>query len=77
MEFRAESRGDERPEAVWIGGRRLAVFEVEDAAVEGPTTAGDPLHRWLDLRLEDGRRVRVAGPQEDGGWAVEELTESR
>jgi hypothetical protein len=77
VECRAESRGEERPVAVWIGGRRLAVTEVEDGAVEGPSVAGAPLRRWLDLRLEDGRGVRVERPLADGEWEVEERTGSR
>ena len=56
--------------AVRIAGRRLVVVEVLDDAVMGPVTAGDVMRRRAEVRLEDGRRLRLTRVLPDGGWQV-------
>ena len=68
--FRSGSTGEERPVAVDIGGRRLAVLELLDDAVVGGTEAGTPCYRRLLVQLADDTVLRLQRRLPDGSWRV-------
>jgi hypothetical protein len=62
-------RGEEIPRSVLLGGRELPVW-VERGWVEQPfAAAGTERRRVFQVRLPDGRRVRLA-QEPDGGWTL-------
>jgi hypothetical protein len=66
----AGGRGDEIPRAVLLGGREVAVW-VERSWIEEPVGSGGGAHRRLfQVRVEDGRRCRLA-QEPDGSWTLE------
>ena len=66
----AGGRGDETPRAVLLGGREVTV-RVERSWIEEPVGSGGTARRRLfQVRLEDGRRCRLAQEQ-DGSWTLE------
>jgi hypothetical protein len=65
----AGGRGEETPRAVLLGGRSVAV-RVERSWVEQPVgAAGTARRRLFQVRLEDGRRCRLA-QEPDGSWTL-------
>lgn len=70
VECRSEESAEQRPVAVWISGRRLAVDEIVDERVLGPLEAGSPLVRVVRLSLENGDRLRAERTLPDGRWRV-------
>jgi hypothetical protein len=66
----AGGRGEETPRAVVLGGVEVPV-RVERGWVEEPVGSGGAERRRVFLvRLDDGRRCRLAqGP--DGSWTME------
>lgn len=66
----AGGRGEETPRAVVLGGVEVPV-RVERSWVEEPVGSGGAERRRVFLvRLDDGRRCRLAqGP--DGSWTME------
>jgi len=70
VECRSESEGEERPVAVWIGGRRVEVERIVADAVIGPAEAGLSVRRQVDAETVDGRRLRVERELPHGEWSV-------
>jgi hypothetical protein len=69
----AGGRGEETPRAVLLGGREVTVG-VERSWIEEPVGSGGTARRRLfQVRLEDGRRCRLAQEQ-DGSWTLENTT---
>jgi hypothetical protein len=65
----AGGRGEEAPRAVLLEGREQPVW-VERGWVEQPLAAsGIERRRVFQVRLADGRRVRLA-QEPDGGWTL-------
>lgn len=71
VSWRAERRGGERPEAVQLAGCWVSVT-VEDAWVEGPLRAGEPLRRVFVVASVKGHRYRIVlasdGREEVAAW---------
>jgi hypothetical protein len=65
----AGGRGDETPRAVLLGGREVTV-RVERSWIEEPVGSGSGARRRMfQVRLEDGRRCRLAQAA-DGSWTL-------
>jgi hypothetical protein len=65
----AGGRGEETPRSVLLEGHDLTVW-VERGWVEQPLAAiGTERRRVFQVRLPDGRRVRLA-QEPDGGWTL-------
>jgi hypothetical protein len=65
----AGGRGEETPRAVLLGGHEVAV-QVERSWIEEPVgSSGTARRRLFQVRLEDGRRCRLAQEQ-DGSWTL-------
>ena len=70
VECRSESRGEERPIAVWFADQRLEIVDVLDRAVITSIEAGEPVRHRLWVELEDGRRCELTRVLPDGVWRV-------
>jgi len=70
VECRSESKGEERPVAVWIGGCRVVVVRIISDAVLGPAEAGLPVRRQVDVDTEDGQSFRLDRELPHGEWRV-------
>jgi hypothetical protein len=65
----AGGRGEETPRSVLLEGRELPVW-VERGWVEQPAAlSGTERRRVFQVRLPDGRRVRLA-QEPNGGWTL-------
>ena len=65
----AGGRGDESPRALLLGGREVPV-RVERGWIEEPVgSSGTARRRIFQVRLEDGRRCRLA-QEPDGSWTL-------
>jgi hypothetical protein len=65
----AGGRGEETPRAVLLGGREVTV-RTEQSWVEEPVRwGGTARRRVFQVRLEDGRRCRLA-QEPDGSWTL-------
>ncbi len=73
VEWRAEARGVERPQALRWGGELLDLV-VHDEWVEGPAAAGDPVVRVFIALDERGRELRIRAAS-DGRTTVEQAME--
>jgi phage tail protein X len=67
---RAESRGEERPVAVTVGGRRIGVVDILERAFVGAADAGEPVRARITVELEDGSVVQLERSPPAGGWRV-------
>jgi hypothetical protein len=66
----AGGRGEETPRAVLLGGREVTVG-VERSWIEEPVgSSGTARRRLFQVRLEDGRRCRLA-QEPDGSWTLD------
>jgi hypothetical protein len=66
----AGGRGEETPRAVLLGGREVTVG-VERSWIEEPVeSSGTARRRMFQVRLEDGRRCRLA-QEPDGSWTLD------
>jgi len=70
VECRSESRGEEKPVAVIIGGERLEIADVLDRALITGIEAGEPVRHRLWVELEDGQRCELTRLMPDGTWMV-------
>jgi hypothetical protein len=70
VECRSESRGEERPIAVWVADLRLEIVDVVDRAIVTSIEAGEPIRHRLWVELEDGRRCELTRTEPDGAWRV-------
>jgi hypothetical protein len=72
----AGGRGDESPRALLLGGREVTV-RVERNWIEEPVgSSGTARRRIFQVRLEDGRRCRLA-QEPDGSWTLARSAWSR
>ena len=72
----AGGRGEETPRAVLLGGREVTV-RVERGWVEEPAgSGGSARRRMFQVRLEDGRRCRLA-QEPDGSWTLAHMESRR
>jgi hypothetical protein len=72
----AGGRGDETPRAVLLAGREVTVW-VERRWLEEPVgSGGSGRRRMFQVRLEDGRRCRLA-QEPDGSWTLVHLPPNR
>jgi hypothetical protein len=70
VECRSESRGEERPIAVWFADQRLEIADVIDHAMVTSIEAGEPVRHRLWVELEDGNRCELTRTKPDGAWRV-------
>jgi hypothetical protein len=70
VECRSESRGEERPIAVWFADQRLEIVDVIDRAIVTSIEAGEPVRHRLWVELEDGKRCELTRIDPDGPWRV-------
>ena len=70
VECRSESRGDEQPIAISIGGERLEIVDIFDRAMITSEEAGQPVRHRLWVELEDGSRLQLIRVLPDGTWRV-------
>jgi len=70
VECRSESRGEDRPVAVWIGGRRFAIARLSREHLAGPREAGGLVRHMAAVTLEDGRLLRLERGLPRGAWRV-------
>ena len=65
----AGGRDDETPRVVLLGGHEV-MLRVERRWIEEPVgTSGGERRRMFQIRLEDGRRCRLA-QEPDGSWTL-------
>jgi len=70
VECRSEGRGEEKPVAVVIGGKRLEIVDVLDRAMITSIEAGKPVRHRIWVELEDGRRCELTRVMPEGRWLV-------
>ena len=70
VECRSEGSAEERPVAVWLGGRRHRVEAVLEDQLLGAVRAGAPNQRRVRLELDDGSRLEARRAVPDGEWRV-------
>ncbi len=70
VECRSEARGEDRPVAVWIGGRRFAIERLSQEHLAGPSEAGGLVRHVATAALEDGRHLRLERTLPEGPWRV-------
>jgi hypothetical protein len=72
----AGGRGDETPRVVLLGGHEV-MLRVERRWIEEPVgTSGGERRRMFQIRLEDGRRCRLA-QEPDGSWTLAHTADGR
>ncbi len=70
VECRAESRAEERPIALNVGGRRFAVVDIVERSLVSEADAGAPVRARFTVELEDGSLVLVERALPAGDWRV-------
>ncbi len=75
VECRAESRGEERPIALTVGGRRIGVTDILERALVTAVDAGAPVRARFTLELEDGSLVLLERLMPTGEWRVWRIDE--
>ena len=70
VECRSESRGEERPIAVWVGDQRLEIVHVLDQAMITTAEAGESVRHRYWVELDDGSRCELTRVMPDGKWLV-------
>lgn len=68
VECWAGSRGDERPAALTLGGRRIGVAGILERTMVTSATAGEPVITRFLVELEDGTKVVLERVMPDGEW---------
>ena len=72
----AGGRGEETPRVVMLGGREVTL-RVERRWIEEPVgSSGGERRRIFQVRLEDGRRWRLA-QEPDGSWTLAHMADGR
>jgi len=74
VECRSEARGEDRPVAVWIGGRRFVIERLSHEHLAGPAEAGGMVRHVASATLEDGRQLRLERRLPEGPWRVTLVT---
>lgn len=67
---RADSRGEQRPLAVTVGGRRLRVAGILEHAIVTAADPGEPVRDRFTIELEDGALVILERRLPAGEWRV-------
>ena len=70
VECRAESRGEEQPIAVVIGGQRFEIVNTLDRVMMTSVEAGQPIRNRLWVEIEDGRKLELSRTLPNGPWRV-------
>jgi len=70
VECRSQSRGDDVPIAIMIGGRRFEIVDTLDRAMVTSVDAGAPVTHRLWVEVDDGRRFELTRTLPDGTWRV-------
>ena len=70
VECRSESRGDERPIALTVGGRRIGIVDILERSFVAAAVAGEPVRARFAVELEDGSRVLLERSLPAGDWRV-------
>jgi hypothetical protein len=70
VDCRSEHTAEERPVAVWLGTDRFTVTEIVDDKVVGPTDAGAPSERRVEVRLSNADLLILQRSLPDGEWRV-------
>ena len=73
VECRSQTRGEDVPVAIVIGGERFAIVDTLDRAMVTGADAGQPVTHRLWVETEDRRRFRLTRVLPDGAWRVEVL----
>jgi hypothetical protein len=72
----AGGRGDETPQVVLLGEQEVTL-RVEGRWIEEPVgSSGSERRRIFQVRLEDGRRCRLA-QEPDGSWTLSHTADGR
>ena len=77
VESRSQSRGDDVPVAIVIGGERFEIVDTLDRAMITSAEAGDPVRHRLWVEASDGRRFELTRILPDGSWRVRIATGER
>ncbi|PWB77713.1 MAG: hypothetical protein C3F15_02790 [Holophagae bacterium] len=70
VECRSESRGEERPIALTVGGRRIGIVDTLERALVSAADAGGPVRARFTVELEDGSLVLLERSLPAGDWRV-------
>jgi hypothetical protein len=70
VECRSQSRGDDVPVAIMIGGERFEIVDTLDRAMVTSVDAGAPVTHRLWVEVDDGRRFELTRTLPDGTWRV-------
>ncbi|NOZ78887.1 MAG: hypothetical protein GXP48_06880 [Acidobacteria bacterium] len=70
VECRSDTKGEERPVAVWIAGERFRVTHLARQHLRGPMKAGAPAFYVATATLRDGRQVKLERKLPGGPWRV-------
>lgn len=70
VECRSETRGEDTPLALWVGGVRLEITDVVDRAILGGAEAGEPLRQRLWVEVATGERFELMRTLPEGRWLV-------
>jgi len=77
VECRSQSRGDDVPVAIVIGGERFEIANTLDRAMITSFEAGDRVRHRLWVEASDGRRFELTRVLPDGSWRVKIATGGR
>ena len=67
---REETRGEEQPVAVIIGGECFEIVGVTDRAMVTGAEAGQPIRNRMWVEIEDGRDLELSRTLPNGRWMV-------
>jgi hypothetical protein len=70
VECRSQSRRDDVPIAIIIGGNRFEIVDTLDRAMVTSVDAGAPVTHRLWVEVDDGRRFELTRTLPDGIWRV-------
>jgi hypothetical protein len=73
VECQSQTRGEDVPVAVVIGGTRFEIVETRDRAMVTGVDAGGPITHRLWVEISDGRHFQIHRVLPDGPWRVETL----
>jgi hypothetical protein len=73
VECRSQSRGDDVPVAIVLGGERFEIVDTLDRAMITSAEAGDRVRHRLWVEVSDGRRFELTRVLPNGPWRVATL----
>lgn len=68
VECRSESRGEEQPIALTLGGQRITVAAILERSFVAAAVAGAPVRARFTVELEDGSVVQLERSLPAGEW---------